>query len=261
MNKTLCCFVLALAGLCAGDSAADRPRLYITAEVSPPSAMYLNGKFAGFATEKIRLMLQRADIDGDIDVLPWSRAYTLALSQSNACVYSTTRVPERETLFKWVGPTHENDWTLFARADRRYKFTSLEEARKLRIGAYSGDVRADFLMDKGFNVDAVQDKLANPRKLLLNRIDLWASSLRVGSAVVTQNGWSGQIVPVLTFKRTELYLACNKGVPDNLIEKLNAALQAMNKEGVSQSIEKKYDFASAIANPTKSTPIASSHRR
>ena len=233
--------IVTLACLWAA-SASARPRLVITTESSPPSAMMGETQVIGFATDKIRVIMERVGIDYDIEILPWKRAYLLAQYQVDTCVYSTTRVPERETLFKWVGPTHENDWTLFGRADRDYRIASIEDARKYRIGAYNGDVRSDALIAQGFIVDTVQDKLANPRKLLVNRIDLWASSVRVGSAIVAENGWGKQIVPVLTFKRTGLYLACNPGVPDALVAKMNATLRAMNSEGVSAAIERKYHY-------------------
>lgn len=219
-----------------------RPRLLITTESSPPSAMMGEKGVTGFATEKIRMIMDRAGIDYRIAMLPWQRAYTMAEKNPDTCVYSTTRVPERENQFKWVGPTHENDWTLFGRADRNYNITSIEDARKYRIGAYNGDVRSEALIAQGFIVDPVQDKLANPRKLLVGRIDLYASSVRVGTALVAENGWSSQIVPILTFRRTELYLACNTGVPDALIVKMNAVLRAMNSEGVSAAIERKYHY-------------------
>jgi polar amino acid transport system substrate-binding protein len=234
-------------GLCAA-SAAARPRLLITTESSPPSAMMGERQVVGFATEKIRAIMERVGIDYDIEMLPWKRAYLLAQSQPDTCVYSTTRVPDREAMFKWIGPTHENDWTLFGRADRNYRITSIEDARKYRIGTYNGDVRSDALIAQGFIVDTVQDKLANPRKLLVNRIDLWASSVRVGTAIVAENGWGGQIIPVLTFKRTELYLACNLSVPDALVVRMNAALRAMNSEGVSAAIERKYNYAGISAS-------------
>ncbi len=235
---------LAIASLAClfAASASARPRLVITTESSPPSAMMGEKQVIGFATDKVRVILERAGVDYEIEMLPWKRAFLLAQHQADTCVYSTTRVPERETMFKWVGPTHENDWTLFGRADRNYRIVTIEDARKYRIGAYNGDVRSDALIAQGFIVDTVQDKLANPRKLLVDRIDLWASSVRVGSAIVAENGWGAQIVPVLTFKRTELYLACNLSVPDALIAKMNAALRAMNSEGVSAAIERKYNY-------------------
>ncbi len=248
MEKILLSVILlTAAGLCLA-AAPARPHLLITTESSPPSAMMGERGVTGFATEKIRLIMERAGIDYEIVMLPWMRAYTLAEKNADTCVYSTTRVPEREALFKWVGPTHENDWTLFGRADRVYKIATIEEARKYRIGAYNGDVRSEALIAEGFNVDAVQDKLSNPRKLLVGRIDLWASSVRVGSALVAENGWTGKIVPVLTFKRTELYLACNPNVPDALVAKMNATLRAMNSEGVSGAIERRYNYVSPGAS-------------
>ena len=233
--------VLSLAGVCAAGASA-RPRLVITTESSPPSAMMGDTQVIGFATEKVRTIMERVGVDYHIEMLPWKRAYLLAQHQADTCVYSTTRVPEREKMFKWIGPTHENDWTLFGRADRDYRITSIEDARRYRIGAYNGDVRSEALIAQGFIVDTVQDKLANPRKLLVNRIDLWASSVRVGSSIVAEHGWGAQIVPVLTFKRTELYLACNQSVPDALVGKMNAALRAMNSEGLSAAIERKYHY-------------------
>lgn len=205
--------------------------------------MIAGGQVTGFATEKIRIIMDRVGIDYEIEVLPWKRAYLLAQTQPNTCVYSTTRIPERESLFKWVGPTHENDWTLFGRGDRDYHIATLDDARPYRIGSQNGDVRSEALVAQGFIVDNVQDKLSNPRKLLVNRIDLWVSSMRVGSALIAENGWTGQIVPVLTFKRTEQFLACHPSVPDPLIVKMNAALRAMNSEGVSAAIERKYNYA------------------
>ena len=247
MNAALAPLLLILAGLCADAGAAARPHLFLVTESSPPSAMLEAGRITGFATEKLRVVMERVGIDYDIEMLPWKRAFLLAQSQAATCVYSTTRVPERETMFKWVGPTHENDWTLFARADRKLKLARLEDARALRIGAYNGDVRGEALQAQGFNVDMVQEKLANPRKLLLDRIDLWASSLRVGGAYIAENGWTGKIVPVLTFKRTDLYLACHASVPDALIMKMNAALRQMNSEGLSATIERRFNFGPSAA--------------
>lgn len=204
--------------------------------------MLEGGRVTGFATEKIRVIMERAGIDYDIELLPWKRAFLIAQTQPAACVYSTTRVPEREQQFKWVGPTHQNDWTLFGRADRDYKLKTLEDARPLRIGAYNGDVRGDALLAQGFTVDSVQDRASNPRKLLVNRIDLWATSLRVGGQLVRENGWDKRIVPVLTFKRTDLYLACNPGVPDALIGKMNAVLKQIDSEGLSAAIERQFKY-------------------
>lgn len=228
-----------LAALSA--TAAPRPHLYIATEISPPAVMLDRGELVGFTTEKIRGIMERVGIDYQIEVLPFKRAYLLAQTRADVCTYSLTRIPEREALFKWIGPTQKSDWTLFGQAGRNYRVASLEDARNYRIGAYFGDVRGEALTAQGFTVSVVRERLSNPRKLLVNRIDLWVSSLQMGGGIVADNGWGGQIVPVLTFKRTELYLACNLGVPDQLVAKMNAALRAMDAEGVSDAIDRKYN--------------------
>ncbi|UUZ51013.1 hypothetical protein LP420_16260 [Massilia sp. B-10] len=72
-------------------------------------------------------MLARAAIDYEIEILPWKRAWFLAQSRSDTCIYSVSRIPEREKLFKWIGPINTSDWTLFGRSGRDYKLTTIEE--------------------------------------------------------------------------------------------------------------------------------------
>lgn len=235
--------IVTLAGLCAAASGAGRPHLYIGTEISPPSVIMDKERLAGFTTDKIRAIMDRAGIDYELEILPFKRAYLLSQTRTDMCIFSLTRLPERESMFKWIGPTHVSDWTLFGRAGRDYHVSKLEDARQYRIGAYFGDVRGDALSAQGYTVDVVRERLSNPRKLLVDRVDLWASSLQMGGKIIAENGWQGKIVPVLTFKRTELYLACNPGVPDALVAKMNAALHAMNSEGVSAAIERKYGLA------------------
>lgn len=215
--------------------------LYITTEYSPPTSMQEGGKVIGSATDKLREALARGAIAYSIDMQPWKRAYTAALTRPDACVYSTTRTPERERLFKWVGPTDEGEWVLLGRAGHQYKLQTLEDARALRIGTYHGDARHEYLRSRGYLVDPAPNDMFNPSKLMMKRIDLWAAGLRPGSAVLELNGWSGKIVPVLVFNRVKLYLACNLAVPNVTIDKLNAALEAMGRDGSARRIERKYD--------------------
>ena len=224
--------------------AAGQPQgapLYIVTEYSPPTSMQEGERIIGSATDKVREAMSRSALAHTIELLPWKRAYAAALARPDTCVYSTTRTPERERLFKWVGPTDEGDWVLLGRADRQYRLATLEDARKLRIGTYNGDARDEYLRTRGFLVDPAPNDMINPRKLLMNRIDLWAAGLRRGSAVLELNGWGDSIVPVLTFNRVKLYLACNPGVPDATVARLNEAFDAMNRDGSARRIERKYD--------------------
>jgi len=226
----------------AAAAPAPSTSLYITTEEAAPSSMRdASGRVVGIATDKVRAAMARAGVAYTIETLPWKRAYAAAREQGNACVYSTTRTPERETLFKWVGPTDSAQWVLMARAERRIVLRTLDDARPYRIGTYHGDARDDYLRSRGFLVDTAQHDLINPQKLLLGRIDLWAASLRRGSTVLEQNGWGGKIVPVFAFSRQDVFLACNRGVADGVINRLNEAFVALERDGTLKRIERTYD--------------------
>lgn len=233
-----CCIGIVAAVFAASLHAAD---LTLTTEDSPPYNMSDGGKIIGIGTDKIREIMARAAIGYQIELLPWKRAYDSALHLPDTCVYSTTRTAERENLFKWVGPVAVSEWVLFGRADRKYKLNTLEDARSLRIGTYNGDVRDSYLRARGFQVDTVIDDTLNPKKLLADRIDLWASGKFEGRAITVHNGWGDKLVPVLSFNKAELYLACNRSLPDAVIERLNAVLAAMNKDGTAKALERKYE--------------------
>jgi polar amino acid transport system substrate-binding protein len=230
-----------LAAACARAGAQTPPVLYLTTETSAPYSMRDGERIVGIATDTVRAIMARAGIAYTLDLLPWKRAYTAALERPDACVFSTTRTPEREARFKWVGPIGEAEWVLMARADRRFTLRTLDDARGYRIGTYNGDVRNDYLRERGFDVDPAQDDLANPRKLLMNRIDLWAASLQRGSLSLERLGYAGKVVPVLTFNRIRVYLACNRAVPDALMARMGGALASMERDGSRRAIMHKYD--------------------
>ncbi len=233
--------VLLACALAPARAAAWPELINVVTEHSPPSSMLDGQRVVGYNSDKVREMLTRAGFKHNMELLPWKRAYTQAIRQGDSCVYATTRTPEREPLFKWVGPIDQGEWILFARADHAFHIQSLDDVRNLRIGTYNGDAREEYLRSRGFQVESVQDELANPKKLLMNRIDLWAASMRVGSNALERHGLADKIVPVLVFKSIKVYLACNPAMPDAVIDKLNATLEAMARDGSIKKIERRYE--------------------
>lgn len=223
---------------CAAAQAGPA-QLYLATEHSPPASMVEDGRVTGFAAEKVHAIMARAGVPYTIEVLPWKRAYSAALERPDACVFSTTRTPERERLFKWVGPTDEADWVLMGRADQLPVVRTLDDARNYRIGTYNGDARDEYLRARGFQVDPAPRDAINPRKLLAGRIDLWAAVVRPGQTF-EQYDWAGKIVPVLAFNKVRVYLACHASMPDMLIDRLNAALETMQRDGSLRRIDRKY---------------------
>lgn len=233
MKKLLCIGILASSCAWAGG-------LTLTTEDAPPYN-YTNdaGKtILGSATEVVHELFKRANITYTIGMYPWVRAIDMAKSQKDTCVYSTTRTEEREKSFAWVGPVAPNDWVLFAKADSAIKLASVEDARKYKVGGYRGDAVTLYLQEQKFVIDEAINDDQNAQKLDAGRIDLWATGNLGGPFVA--NKMKTKIKPLLTLKKTELYLACNTGVAPGIINKLNATLQAMEKDGTMERINKKY---------------------
>jgi polar amino acid transport system substrate-binding protein len=239
MNTVIVAAMLALG--CAASQAQPVPRLVLTTESAAPHSMLEGKRVVGIGADTVREIMVRAHIDHTVEILPWKRAYTAALEHHDTCVFSTTRTPEREALFKWVGPIGEADWVLMARADRKIHLDSLDDARRYRIGTYNGDARDLYLRARGFDVDPAPNDLLNPRKLMANRIDLWAASIRRGSVALERMGYAGKIVPVLVFNKIRVYLACNRAVPDELRARMSTALESMEHDGSLQRIMHRYD--------------------
>jgi polar amino acid transport system substrate-binding protein len=221
--------------------------LVLLTENFPPYNMAKNGKnFAqdeninGIAVDIVREMFKRADITYSLTLrFPWERIYKIALEKPGYGVFVMARLPDREKLFKWVGPIGPDDWIMLARADSRITLETLDQARKYKIGAYKGDAIAVSLAKQGLRPIVVLRDQDNAKKLTSGQIDLWATGDPAGRYLARQDGVTG-LKTVLRFNSAELYLALNKDVPDATVAKLQAALDQLRKEGVVDEIMARY---------------------
>ena len=221
--------------------------LVLLTENFPPYNMAKNGKnFAqdeninGIATDIVREMFKRAGITYSLTLrFPWERVYKLALENPGYGAFVMARLPDREKLFKWVGPIGPDDWVMLAKADSKITLETLNDARKYKIGAYKGDAIAETLTKQGLKPAVVLRDQDNARKLVSGQIDLWATGDPAGRYLARQDGVTG-LKTVLRFNSAELYLALNKDVPDEAVAKLQTALDQMRKEGVVDEIMGRY---------------------
>ncbi len=233
-------FFILLAWLAMAGARADT--LVLMTEEYPPFNMSdAKGKLVGISTDILRALMQDARIDYTITVSPWMRAMTSAKSQPSHCVYSASRLPEREKDYSWIGPLAYNDWYLFAKAVPPRRPASLDDVKGARIGSYFGDGGVAYLQKRGFTVDVAPSDDVNPRKLDKGRIDYWASGRLSGQFLLKAQGIEG-IEPVLKLERGEMYLACHPGQPRAQVARLNALLQGLHKRGVVARIYARYGY-------------------
>ncbi|ESR01024.1 MULTISPECIES: substrate-binding periplasmic protein [Stutzerimonas] len=247
MRKTISTIAAALL-LGATLAHAQAPdKINLLTENFPPYNMADDGKnfardehITGIAADIVREMFKRAGIDYTLTLrFPWERIYGMALEQPNYGVFVTARLPEREELFKWVGPIGPDDWVLLARGDSPINLTSLDQARQYNIGAYKGDAIAEHLDGQGLQPQLALRDQENVKKLIDGKIDLWATGDPAGRYLARQDGVTG-LKRVLRFDSAELYLALNKQIADETVQKLQKALDQMRSEGVIDEINARY---------------------
>jgi polar amino acid transport system substrate-binding protein len=212
----------------------------VTEEVAPVSmAGPGTGEVLGIATELIEKALAESRISYDVSLFSWARAYDMALKGRNTCVYSTSRTADRDPLFKWIGPIVRDRWVLFGRIDGP-ALTSLDEARGHSIGGHYDGASTRYLKSLGFEIDEVADFHSNLRRVAAHRLDFAVSSLLVGVYAIAHDKELVDIVPVLAFKDIDLYVACNKSVPDKTVARLNRIFQRTSRDGTMAATIRRY---------------------
>lgn len=247
MKRIIAVGLLMVLAASARAALPDDYKMVLLTENFPPFNMAADGKnyaadrnISGINADIVREMFKRAGISYSLTLrFPWERIYNQVLEQPNQGLFSTTFTPEREPLFKWVGPLASTGWVLLAKPDSDMRLTSLEQAKQYRIGAYKNDAVSQHLEGKGFEpVNSLRDQ-ENVSKLLRGQIDLWATTDPVGPYLAKQEGVSG-LTTVLRFNDAQLFLALNKQTPDEVVSKLQKVLNEMKSDGAIDAILRRY---------------------
>ena len=212
--------------------------LTFATEDNPPFNFLQDGEITGSSTDVLKEVAKRTGITASFSLYPWARAYKMAQSNKNTCAYSTARTEDRENLFKWVGPLATDHWVLFAKSNSRIHAKTLNELKKYRVAGYLDDAKSIFLKNKGFTVFEAQSDEQNINNLNAGKIDLWAASSKVGAWRARINGV--KVKPIISFKEIEFYAACHPSIPDADINKMNAAIKAIQSDGTLDRISKAY---------------------
>ncbi|WP_019341941.1 substrate-binding periplasmic protein [Stutzerimonas stutzeri] len=247
MRRVLVAGLLLLMAASARAALPDDYKMVLLTENFPPFNMAADSKnyaadrnISGINAEIVREMFKRAGIAYSLTLrFPWERIYNQALEHPDQGLFSTTYTPEREPLFKWVGPLASTGWVLLAPAGSSLRLSSLEQAHQYQIGAYKNDAVSQHLESKGFEpVNSLRDQ-ENISKLLKGQIDLWATTDPVGPYLAKQEGVSG-LTTVLRFNDAQLFLALNKQTPDEVVTRLQKALNEMKSDGAIDAIMRRY---------------------
>jgi polar amino acid transport system substrate-binding protein len=237
-----------LAFLTPPAAAVDHIR--IVTEELPPYNMMQDGRLTGMSTEVVQAVLKEIGVDAGIQLMPWARAYDIALNSENVLIYSITRTAQREKLFKWVGVIAPMHWYLFSKPERDIRLEDLDDARKYQIATVKEDAGEQYLVSKGFNVG--QNLQSNNKyeynyeKFKLGRVDLWISIELNALYLIRQAGDDPARTVVRALSLPDLggddglNMAFSLKTPDATVNRFRKGLDTIRKNGTYDAILRKW---------------------
>ena len=238
-EAVLCIVLLSL--LIPSATAADRATstkdpAYIT-EQFPPFSYQEDGKLQGISVDLLEKMLEHMNTTlnrSEIKLLPWDQGYQMALQDNNTAIFSTGRIPEREALFKWVGPISSIKVVLFALNEKHIKINSPGDLMALKIGVVKDSAEGPVVIKAGANPGNLVESNNTTQvidMLKAGTIDAWAYPDLVGVWMAEKAGLKAgeyEVVYQLT-KESPLYYAFNRNTSNSTVQAFQAALNQTKK--------------------------------
>lgn len=258
----------ALPCLAADMTASAKDLTYIT-EQYPPYNYQEDGKLQGISVDLLEKVWERMGVNlnrSAIQLLPWTEGYERTLKENNTVLFTTFRIPEREQLFKWVGPIATGRDALLARSDRNISIAVPEDLKKYKIGGIVDDIAVQRLLNNGLKKeDLVLEATSAPIIEMLKNgtIDAWAYNDLAGIWLLQQSGANASDYKVAyVLAKGDGYYAFNKGTPDPVVQSFQQAIDYIKSNEGSADANGISDYSknynkSASLNKTELTELVS----
>ncbi|WP_051259114.1 substrate-binding periplasmic protein [Chitinibacter tainanensis] len=210
------------------------------------------GQMRGYAVEVLNEMARRSQCKLVYLQRPWVRTLTELASGELDIAMEALKTPEREQYAYFSGPYSPTIIQLMYNMQRqkRWQVSALKDLTQypgLRIGVARGDSfgkEIDAWLAKkppGILVDVAPTMQANLQKLALNRVDLVFTSSLSAEAVLRDFKLK-HIAPLpVSWAVEDAHFAYSKqGMDEATVAQLNAALEAMRKDGTLKQLMQLY---------------------
>lgn len=232
---------LCLLGVCTAlfiaPVTAETRFQVLTTELPPYS--FLNADtdiVTGISTDILISLMDKAGVPRDaldIGIYPWARLYRNLQTTPGSVAYGMARTPEREPLFKWVGPITTMRISLLALTERDINIIDMDDINQLSIGIQPNSAPAQLLQSLGYpehKFDYASTAEQNLRKLLAGRIDAFGFPLNTARYIaMLLDIPADRFESIYTLNEVELYFAFHPSTSDALITELNTLLQQMKQ--------------------------------
>jgi ABC-type amino acid transport substrate-binding protein len=117
----------------------------------PPLVLENQPARPGALRELVAELCKRAGLAPDTVFVPWKRALFLATSMPATAIYPLTRLPERETQFRWLAPLYDEHYVFVAPRGKRFDIRRPEHMKHTRIAMLRGAAQILMLRELGYH--------------------------------------------------------------------------------------------------------------
>ncbi|MFP4333224.1 MAG: substrate-binding periplasmic protein [Campylobacterales bacterium] len=218
--------------------------LTIYTEENPPWNYKKDGKLQGVVTEVVKLIQKDIGNSDPIQLVPWTRGYKETLQKPNHILFATSRLPQREELFHWVGPVIVSESYLYKHKSNREKIKTFEDAKKVSLIDAGSVKNAGYmtLKEKGFeNLSDLSKDFGSLKRLQSGRVDLVALGNYnfVFKAALSGLDADDFVNTGIKVNENSLYIAISKGTDKAIVQKWQNSFEKIKKSKVIDTLIQK----------------------
>jgi polar amino acid transport system substrate-binding protein len=246
MKVILAMYSLMLSNLICAQEKAFTPEITFYTEIYPPANYVEQEKLVGITIDTLKTIWNELDQPEQyIHIVPWARGYRYSLEQQNSALFTMSRTPARENLFKWVGPIFNSTHVLIAKKSKHLKFTNLSEIFNYKIATVRSDISEISLNQVGFpehNLARVSELSLAYKMMESDRVDMIVVTIHGFEHLAKQLKFNTSLYErVWEVNKYGNYIAFNKQTSDSIISKYQKALKNISQQHL--LIKKKYDLS------------------
>jgi len=229
---TFICYLM----LCRSVQAEN---LRVITENLPPYQIVVNDKLVGGSSVLlVKEILKRANINADIEVLPWARAYRIASHNSNTLIFSMARNKTRESQFIWLVKLKNLTYHFYSLTSRPHlKAKNITEMLKHTVVTVRNSYEANSLKNFGFS----EDKnliLTNTYSTAWKMLSIGRADYTYANELITETLNQKITSSTQLYKQafdlgdtSDLYIAANVHMSSELLTKIKHSIETMRADG------------------------------
>lgn len=219
----------------------------VTEYLEPYQIKNNDGSLGGFSTEVVNTLFSITKDQANIQVMPWARAYEVAIHEPNILIYSIARTNIREDKFRWIGALKE-ERLYFWGLKKHFTKTNYQvgELKNYKIAVSRRSNTAQYIIGQNFtNIYQLANERQNMDMLFKDRVDLILATQITIETRAKKLGYDFNEMQKLNEVATlnnKLSVAFSLNTSPELIKKYQMAFQQLVSSGQLEKLKEKWQL-------------------